>query len=275
MPAPGKYGRLPRDPSRPVPHFEDYLLAPEAAAPPLPDIPYNENVDYASLVEAWPMYCNGPDPENAVCCPGSPEGCGDCAWAYWGHAVQSWTAYASTEVIIPADEIIAGYATTGYNPQTGEGDNGSDMQTVLEYMRNTGLTDSSGRVHKIAAYALLKNSSQELLAQALDLGGTVYLGASIQQAQEDQFSAGKPWDYVAGSPFVGGHAFGLQRRAAAGLSKLRLVTWGQLWPATTSFYNECVDERYVVISQDSVTAKGTTRAGYNLAGLIADMPKFS
>jgi small-conductance mechanosensitive channel len=36
MPTPGKLGRLPRDPSRPAPVFEDSLIAPASAAAPLP-----------------------------------------------------------------------------------------------------------------------------------------------------------------------------------------------------------------------------------------------
>jgi hypothetical protein len=272
MPA-GKLGRLPRDPSRPVLHFENYLVP---RADGLPVVPYTADVDYATKVgaENWPMYCNGPDPENASCCPGSPGGCGDCTCAFWGHAIQSWTAYnTGAMVTVPAQSIIAMYsAISGYNPQTGAGDNGCDMQTVCEYMRSTGLPDATGKVHKIAGYALLRDpQDEELLAQALTIGGTLYCGANIQQAQEDQTNAGQPWSYVEGSPVIGGHAFGLQQRRGSGDAKLIEVTWGQLQPAATSFQAGCVDEVYYVVTQDDLDANGTDRDGLNLEQLLADM----
>jgi hypothetical protein len=238
------------------------------------------DVDYATLVDksgGWPMYCNGPDAANAIACPGTPYGCGDCTCAFWGHAIQAWSLYNSgRQAYVTPESIVSMYSNiSGFDPQTGANDFGCNMQTVLEYMRTTGLPDVKGHVHKIVGYALLRNNSQELLAQALDLGGTVYLGGSIQQAQEDQFSQGLPWDYVAGSPVVGGHAFGLQRRAPVGLSKLRITTWGTLWHATTPFYANQVDEAYYVVSQDDLNAHGTDRAGFNLAALLADMSKIS
>jgi hypothetical protein len=271
---PGKLGRIPRDPSRPVLYFEDYAARQLAA---LPVVPYTQDVDYATLVRDWPMYSNGPDPDNAIVCPGSPEGCGDCAWAYWGHSVQSWTAYNSTQVVIPDANIVGAYADcTGYNPLTGANDGGTVLQDALEYMRQTGIADSAGKIHKVAGYALLRNpSSQAGLAQALLIGGSLYCGANLQEAQEDQFSAGEPWDYVPGSPVIGGHAFALQQRAGTGLAKLREVTWGELQPATTSFHTNCVDEVYYVVTEDDIAVNGLSRAGFSLEQLLEDMAAVS
>jgi hypothetical protein len=230
------------------------------------------------MAGGWPMYCNGPDPENAAVCPGSPGGCGDCAWAYWGHAIQSWTlCNQGAEVTVPASSIIGAYADcTGYNPLTGANDNGTMLQDALEYMRQTGIPDATGKVHKIVAYALVRDLHvQERVAQVLWLGGTGYVGVSLQSAQEVQFGQDQPWDYVAGSPVIGGHAIGLQRRAPSGLEKLRCSTWGALWECTTSFWTNLADEFYYVVSEDDISVHGTSRAGYNLAGLLADMPQIS
>lgn len=272
MPA-GKLGRLPRDPSRPVPRFEDFLEAGGVAAPPLPVIPYTADVDYASEVTSWPMYCNGPDPENAVVCPGSPDGCGDCAWAMPAHALQSWTRYnQQTEVTITAAEVIKGYATTGYDPQTGANDNGTQILDVLNYLKATGYTDPAGKVHKLAGWALISDPhDEEVLAQALDLGGSVYCGANLQQAQMDQSNAGQPWNYVAGQGFEGGHAFCMEQRRGSGLAKLIMVSWGMVQPATASFRDNCLDEAYYVVSQDDIDANGVNRAGFKLPQLLAAM----
>jgi hypothetical protein len=272
---PGTYGRNPRDPSRFCLTLESYVYPQNAVE--LPPVAYNVDVDYATKVASWPMYCNGPDPENAVLCPGSPNGAGDCTCAAFGHMIQSWTAYAGTEITVPAKDIIAMYsAISGYDPQTGANDNGCDMQTVLEYMRNTGLPDGAGTVHKVAGYARFGDPTNEaLLATVLNAFGTVYIGANIQQAQEQQFSAGEPWAYVAGSAVVGGHAICLQQRRGTGTAKLEDVTWGALQPAATSFQQYCVDEAYAVVSQDFIDAHGTTVEGLDLAQLLADMSQVS
>lgn len=271
MPAPGKYGYKPSPTGRYRPIFEAYV-EPGIMTGALPFVPNSADVDRASLVSSWPMYCNGPDPANAEVCPGSPDGCGDCVWAALGHMIQSWTAYGDgPEVIIPPSEIIKGYATTGYNPADGSGDNGTDPLSALDYMRTTGYTDATGKVHKVAAFAQIGNpANTNLIAQALETFGTVYGAFSITQAQEDQFSAGQPWTYVEGSPSVGGHMICLQRRAR-GWDILKYVTWGQLQPCNLAFQRNQCSEAFAVVSEDYIRKNGTTVNGFNLDQLIADM----
>jgi hypothetical protein len=271
MPA-GKLGCRPRDPSRHILRLEDYLIPAQ-----LPRVLPGADVDYCSHVPSWPMYCNGPDPENAIVCPGSPDGCGDCVWALQGHMIQAWTAYSGTGMVtIPASSVIAGYATTGYDPQTGAGDNGTDMQTALQYMVTHGLPDGSGKIRRIAAYALMSEpGDEELLAQVLTIGGTVALAANLQQAQEDQSNAGQPWDYVPGSPVIGGHAFCLQRRLGTGSGRRQNISWGMVQPATAAFQQQCVTEGYYVVSQDFLEESGTSPDGLNLQQMLADMSAVS
>jgi hypothetical protein len=265
----GHRGWQPRDRSRKIPVYESYLDPVVAMA--LPPVPLTADIDRASKVADWPMYSNGPDPENASCCPGSPDGCGDCMWAAPAHMLQGWSAYAGTEVTIPDSEVVKGYSTTGYNPQTGTGDNGTDAQTVLEYLRNVGYTDTAGKVHKIAGYAMLGNPADEvLLGQVLDTFGSVYVEVSLTEAQETQFASGQPWVYQAGSPGAGGHGICLQRRAA-GPDSLRFVTWGALQPADRSFAFNQIVAAYAVVSQDWIEASGVTVTGLDLQQLLADM----
>jgi hypothetical protein len=267
--SPGKRGWLPRDRSRKIPVLENYRDPVTAMALPavLPDV----DVDRASKVADWPMYSNGPDPENVTCCPGSPGGCGDCMWAAPAHMIQAWTAYAGTEITIPDSEVVKGYASTGYNPQTGTGDNGTDAQTVMEYLRNVGYTDTAGKVHKIVAYAMLGNPADEtLLAQSLDVFGGVYTEVALAEAQETQFASVQPWSYQPGSPGVGGHGICLQRRAT-GPDIWRLVSWGALVSADTSFVYNQVVAAYVIVTEDWLQANGSTITGLDLAQLLADM----
>lgn len=271
---PGKRGYLPSDPERFRLTLESYVRPGAAVA--LPPVPLSADVDRAGKVTEWPMYCNGPDPENALVTPGSPDGCGDCTCAAIGHMIQAWTAYAGTEVTVPAASVISLYsAVSGYDPQTGANDNGADPQSVLEHLRSDGITDTAGHVHKVAGYAAFGNPANELLlGQVLDVFGSVYVAVNLAQAQEDQFSAGQPWAYDAGSPSLGGHMICLQRRAT-GADILRYVTWGELQPANKAFQAHQAAEAFAVVTEDWIAANGTTVEGMDLEQLLSDMSAVS
>ena len=271
---PGKRGLKPRDRSRFIPVLETYLDPRTAVA--LPPVPMSQDVDRASKVTDWPMYCNGPDPANATCCPGSPDGCGDCFWAAAAHEITAWTAYSGkSPVVVPPASVIAGYASTGYDPQSGENDEGTDPVQGLEFLRSTGLQDAEGNYHKVAGYAAFGNPANELLlGQVLDVFGSVLVAVNIDQAQEDQFSAGQPWTYEAGSPSLGGHMICLQRRAT-GTDILKYVTWGELQPANKAFQAHQAVDAYAVVTEDWIAANGTTVEGMDLEQLLSDMDAVS
>jgi hypothetical protein len=268
---PGKTGLLPRDTGKAMLVVEHYV-----AAGGLTAVPPATDVDRATRVSDWPMYCNGPDPANESACPGSPDGCGDCFWAACGHEITAFTAYAgAAPVVVPPISVIRGYSSTGYSPQTGENDNGTEPSQGLAFMRSTGLLDSAGRAHKYEAYAAFRDpTDEELLAQVLNTFGTVLLAVELDQAQEDQFGNGQPWTYVAGSQDLGGHMICLQRRAPASqLDIYKPVTWGALWEANRAFIHNQVIDAYAVVSADWIAANGTTIEGLDLQQLLADMPE--
>lgn len=243
---PGKYGRRPRDTTRWAPTLEHYLTAELPAAPPI--------VDRATKVSQWPMYLN--------------DQLGDCTCATVGHEIEAWTAYASAEVSLADSDILALYeAVGGYVPGDPSTDNGCEIQDVLAYWQRTGVAG-----HKIAAYAALGDCTNlTLMKQCLQTFGTVYLGINCPQSAETQFSAGEVWTVVPGSPNAGGHAIPLQRWDEARLGDLEVVTWGSLQRMTMAFAAEYVEEAWVPVSADWVTANGDTITGFNLAQLEADL----
>jgi hypothetical protein len=254
---PGKYGRKPRDTTRWAPTLEHYLTA---ELPPAPVI-----VDRASKVSQWPMYLNGPDPSNP---PDIPDGVGDCTCATVGHEIEAWTAYASAEVTLAQADILALYeAVGGYVPGDPATDNGCEIQDVLAYWRSTGVGG-----HKIAAYAALGDPANlALMKQCLQTFGTVYLGINCPQSAESQFSAGEVWSVVPGSPNAGGHAIPLQRWDDAPLGDMEIVTWGSLQRMTLEFATTYIEEAWVPVSADWLTARGDTITGIDLAQLESDL----
>lgn len=290
---PGKTGRNPSDPSVPMPRLEHYLRPWEGSlvshavrarqgtletgpSPWLP--PASGVIDRASAVTDWEMLANGPDPANP---PYAPSGLGDCVPVEAAHCCKAQTVYAGyPEPTFTVDAVVTAYsAIGGYVPGNESTDNGCDMATAVSYMISTGIPDSTGKVHKWAAAARFDPRNGQLRAQVLETFGSVYMGGLIQSAQEDQFAQGAVWRWVQGSSIAGGHAYGLQLRAVGGIGVHGLTTWGLLQHATGGFLWASLDpaqggECYMVVSQDWITANGTTVQGADLEQLISDTQHF-
>lgn len=265
MHVPGKKGLIPHDPARFAPRLEDYVHGPLRVSG-LP--PANGTVDRASLVTDWGMQGN--------------DEWGDCVEAMVVHADEAMNAFAGHPVTYGASYAVTLYGQiTGFDPNAGPPgnnptDNGTDIQTALEYWKNTGIKDAAGRTHKLAAYAQFGNPADEvLLGQVLEVFGCVLVGVSLQQDQEDQFGAGEPWDYVPGDPFIGGHGITLQRRMGGGTGTLHYITWGAEQPATRKFQYFCAGqgngEAWAVVTQDWLQANGDSLTGLNLDQLLSDL----
>lgn len=264
----GKGGRIPRNPERPVPILEQYIVPRSdlAVASSLTRIPLSAEVDRSSKVPSWPMYAN--------------DSLGDCTCAAAGHMVTAWSAFGSGAAVSFTDTVIIGLYSKagGYVPGDPSTDNGADMQTVLEVLRQDGIADTSGKVHKVAAYAMFGNSANEVLrGSVLETFGTVYDGFNCPESALTEFDNGQVWTYEPASPNDGGHAVCMQHRYPAGSEQgiSEWVTWGALQRGTFGFIAQYFDESYCVVSQDYVDAAGVSPDGYDLEQLLADMASVS
>jgi hypothetical protein len=263
-----KLGRLPRDYTRRALVFEDYLDA--SALPPVPA----GTVDRASRVTSSPMYANGPDPTAPPQI--AATGIGDCEFARIGHMIQSWTAYAGEEVTIPVDNIVKAYsACTGYVLGDESTDNGATTQDTLEYWRKTGVPDSTGRVHKIGAYAAFAQPANEVtLKTAVYIAGNVAVDINIPESAQTQF--GQIWEWEPSSPIEGGHAIALAKvldPIYTGI--MEYWTWGALQRATLAFNQHYIADSWFVLSEDWIQSNGDSIDGFNMAKLVADMADIS
>lgn len=257
-----KQGRLPRDHSRFAPTLENYLRShPLTKATGLEKVADSDDVDRATKVSEWPVYGN--------------DRIGDCTIAAMAHSFAAMGVFAGKPFsLFPEDEIVWAYsAVSGYDPDTGANDNGAQMQDVLAYMRSEGMADTTGKVHKVIAYAALGRPSDPLLlSECLKTFGTVYVGFQCPQSAEEQFQNG-PWTYQPGSPILGGHAISLHRRQPYGsrVGVFGFSTWGALQPVTIPFLAHYVEEAWVFVTQDWIEANGSSMDGISLAQLEADM----
>lgn len=237
----GKLGRLPNDPAKPR-----LRLALTASA--------SGSADWLSRVPSYPMYGN--------------DRIGDCTCAAAGHMLQAWTAYASAEVTVPDDAVLSAYeAVSGYNPATGANDNGAVMQDVLGYWRKIGIGG-----HKILAFAQIDHTNPAQVRAAIEAFGGLYVGVNFPASAMTQFDQHQPWTVVAGSQIEGGHAIHVGAYTGA---ELTCVTWGALQGLDQSWWNQYVEEAWVVVTQDWIAANGRTPAGEAVAALGADFTRLT
>jgi hypothetical protein len=213
-----------------------------------------QRVDYLSRVGNWPMYLN--------------DSIGDCTCAGAGHVIEAESTYGQGSTVAVGDhDVLTAYeAVSGYNPTTGQNDNGARMQDVLSYWRKTGIAG-----HRILAFAQVDASNVSLLGTALATFGALYVGINFPGSAMTQFNQGKPWDVVPGATIEGGHAIHVGSYDPAGAVGWQLVTWGAVQGMTQAFWDRYVEEAWIVITPEWLNANGTSPGGLDLYGLGQDL----
>jgi hypothetical protein len=277
MTTPFKKGALPHDPRIVIPKLEDYIDV-SALGDGLPGAP--GIVDRESKVKSWPMYANGPDADAPSVI--ASTGVGDCTCAGIGHFLAAVTAFSG---LVPGgamftDSAILGMysAISGYQLGNAQTDTGCMLQAVAQYMVNTGLADTTGKVHKLAGYfAVGGYTNLELLKQVANTFGGVYIGIAVSDSDMSALDAGQPWTLPAAGTNVGpngiDHCVVLQY-SAFGVSGIgndeSVITWGQEQPINQAWALTNIGQAMGLITEDWIAANGTTVNGQSLAQLITD-----
>jgi hypothetical protein len=227
-------------------------------------IPDSQKWGFGTDFTNWGMLGNGPD--NSVF--QGFGGCGDCAWA--GPAHETEQAAHEAKRTIPhftGAVVVEQYSEySGYNPQTGANDNGSNVRDVLNWRQNKGLRDADGNVHKIGSYVQLELGNWDHLREACFLFEAVGLGFEFPDSAMDQFNNGKPWTVVSGAQIDGGHYVPIVGHPASGW--WTCVTWGQRQMLTVQFISKYADELWAWIDAERYNeVTGETWNGYKDADL--------
>lgn len=242
-----KLGKKPASPARPdALHFSKYRLL---SLPPLP-----QRFGFTYLKQRpWGMLCN--------------DRLGDCVIAGSMHATELQGQLAGKDIEFNdacAQQVYS--EATGYNPSDPSTDQGTDMQAYGDYWTNTGLLDSSGNRHKLAAYMRVNHQDLNELLEALFIFKVVHIGIQFPGSAMDQTNNNEPWDVVPGATIEGGHCVELTSR----YNLINCCTWGQAQGITPAFLAAYLDEAYVPISQDMLNGQGVDSNGFDLAQLQAD-----
>lgn len=220
----------------------------------LPNYPktWGHGMDFGA--DGWLMLGNGPDD---TVFPGF-GGCGDCAFAEPAHSIMQ-AAHEAQRPIPPFSgaTVVKQYgAYSGYDPQTGANDNGSNMRDVLNIRQNTGITDDNGTAYKIGVYVALEVGNWRQLREACFLFESVAAGIRFPASAMDQFNAGQDWTYIASSQIDGGHAIPILGHPWPGY--WTTVTWGKRQVMTWDFLSNYADELWAYIDAErysQVTSK--------------------
>ena len=214
----GKYGR--RAPSGKPAMMLGPLLTGTAPAHPV-------EVDYDAKFTGWNMLDN--------------DIYGDCvAVAIANNRAETTAVLTGAADYPPLADVLAFY--TLQNPGFPNQDEGMDIRTALGQLCTVGI---GGR--KALAFAKVDHRNHDELEAAIAIFGSVVVGVDVQQAQEEQFDAGQAWDYVAGSPDVGGHGMHCGGYGGKMIDELRLVTWASAIKSTVNWLIHQLDEAYVII----------------------------
>jgi hypothetical protein len=233
-----------------------------AAAGKLPKVPtvFGHGNDFAD----WLMLGNGPDPTVA---PGF-EGCGDCAWAGPAHETMELCQNAKRPAPrFDGKTVVDQYSEySGYDPETGANDTGSNVREVLQWRATKGLKDADGTVHKIGPYVALEPKNLEHLLEAAYLFECVGIGIEVPESAQQQFAEGKPWSVVPGAQIEGGHYIPVVGRPNS--MDVAFITWAQRTLMTDQFYATFNDEAWAYISPEQFKAvTGRDYEGYDEAQL--------
>lgn len=258
----GKRGKLPYNPDKPNihlrrAHFSALTPIRGTSMPPAP-----QSLDRLSVVlralAGLPMYAN--------------DEFRDCVWAMIGHAIQvltynNWGMVG--EQTVTTDALLKGYHdVTGFDPSDPSTDQGTNIQDALDYWRKTGIARTDGSVDQILAFAEIDHADRDMVKHAIDIFEVMLVGVNLPQSAEDQFNQKQPWTLVKGSPILGGHAIldgGYHVVNSAGALEHLDATWGDDTRIEEDFWNECVEETWIVITKDLMARNGGTGPrGFNM-----------
>lgn len=214
----------------------------------------------------WKMLGNGPDD---TVFPGF-QGAGDCYWAGQTHSIMEAAHNAKRQVPpFSGKTVIDQYAAySGFNPQTGANDNGTDVREGLKWHQSKGILDDAGNPYKIGTYILLDHENPQELLTALWLFECVGWGMNFPGYAMQQFDRGEQWTWQTPAEFDGGHWIVLLGRPGEGLWSG--VTWGRRQAMTEQFLLNCGEEAWCWLDPERYSAiTGKSYQGWRDADLEA------
>jgi hypothetical protein len=246
--------------------------------PKTSDLKLAKYLDRATLIDVamapldldWSAF---PTPSGALPTPDTdPLGnnvAGDCVWTSPGHMVNLiGKQVGRSDLIVTKEMAIAAYSKyTGYDPTTGEGDNGSQVRDMLAAWQKDGLYGT-----KCLAYALVDWTNSEEVDLASWLGMGLIGGYSLPLASQTQNDAdGRPQWIVPVGGFPAGQGPGTWGGHCIYSHGASANTWGESLLMTQDWINACCDELWLAVIDASQLATGRVPAGFAWQDFLNDV----
>jgi hypothetical protein len=228
-----------------APRYDSRTLRLERYMPKvMPPIP--ASFDFGSGVQ-YPMFLN--------------DRIGDCTCAASAGLIATWTTKAgAAKILTDADVLTAYSAVSGYDPATGQNDNGAVILDVLKYWKNTGIGGD-----KLGAYGDLGNASMALIFAAIWFAEGLTVGVQLPEYCLQSAT----WDH-ASNMVAGGHD--VIFTGADGLGNVIGYTWGgEKLTVSPAFIAAQVDELHFGLSLDQLNGSGLAANGLDLATIQNDV----
>jgi hypothetical protein len=167
---------------------------------------------------------------------------GTCVPVTWANERRIITFQNGHEYYPNMDQVAALYKTQ--NPAFPEEDNGMNIQECLGHLVRVGGPDGV----KALAFAKVNFINEAEIDAAIAIFGAMWVGINVLKANSQQFDNRQPWDYVAGSPFSGGHSVvaGDYKGVTSG-GDIQFITWAEQTSFTDRYRTQLWDEAWVVI----------------------------
>jgi hypothetical protein len=240
----GLRGRLPKKP--PAERFNIQYLASYLTSPlPAPTYP----IDVTSGITDWHMLGNGPDPT----CTSHPDGVGDCTFAGREHYRMAMAAAEKeSETWESSNDLVKEYLKYDHGK-----DEGANIADLLLAWYNAG---------KIVAFAPVDHTNPAEVDSAMAAFNGCYVGVNLTDDADQLFGQGQPWTIANGEQSDPNEGHCIVKVKADGSQLDGWVTWGAVQESTLGWTNACLDEAWVVITQEDTAA-----ANVDIAALRADI----
>ena len=240
----GHRGRRPVKPPAerfPIQYVSSYLRAPL----PAPTYP----VDVTAGITDWAMLGNGPDPT----CTTHPNGVGDCTFAGRQHyEMAKAAAGGAAQPWETSNALVAEYLTYDHGK-----DQGANIADLLLYWYKAGT---------ILAFAPVDHSDPAAVDAAMAAFHGAYVGVNLTDDADNLFEQHQAWTTANGEQADPNDGHCIVKVAADGGQLDTWVTWGALQTSTLPWTAACLDEAWVIVTQQDAAD-----ANVDVAALRADI----
>lgn len=197
---------------------------------------------------------------------------GDCTCAGMAHLIQIWTQDAGGAMLTEPDaQVVQAYhEVAGYDPATGQPDDGAAEQDVLRWWQQTGFPMADGSRHRIGpVYEANPRNLLGLCEVVMEFGAS-YVGINVPSGLMEELPP-VWWDNPAYGAIEGGHCVlvhSFDRTDPAAIT-FGVTTWGtnRQYRMRGDFVARYMEEAYGIVSSLWIERTGRTPYGLDLATL--------